>query len=184
MIIRPGQMPGNACMMCGTDLWDVGRYVSTGNLVLCQSCVDILKRAMDNAEAHGEAEVKVPPRVHGEAPDPDAAERIAAAFYATFRSGGGGNLDDYLEDAEELTQYIEQAGSRHPMAPSDVRVEAIRFRSPRLAEVRYQILLGGGPAGFPFQGTAAYRDGKWRVTRQALADVLSRAGVVVPPRRQ
>ena len=184
MIVRPGPMPGNACMMCGTDLWDVARYVSTGNLVLCQSCVDILKQAMDDAEVDGETEVKLPPRVHGAAPDPEAADFIAAAFFATFRSGGAGNLGDYLEDAEELTQYIEQAASRHPMAPSDVRVEAIRFRSPKLAEVRYQILLGGGPAGFPFQGTAAYHDGKWRVTREALAEVLSRAGVVVPPRRR
>jgi hypothetical protein len=174
-------MPGNACMLCGTDLWDVGRYVSSGNVVLCQSCVDVLKQAMDNAEGDGETEVKLPPRIHGEAPDPDAADNIAAAFYATFRSGGSGDLDDYLEDADELTEYIRQAGTRHPMAPSDVRVDAIRFRHPQLAEVRYQILLGGGPGGFPFQGKASYRDGKWRVTREALAEVLSRAGVVVPP---
>ena len=35
---------GSTCMVCGVDLWDVDRYVSAGAVVICQSCVDALKR--------------------------------------------------------------------------------------------------------------------------------------------
>ena len=67
---------GSVCMVCGVDLWDVERYVSVGAVVMCQSCVDALKRALDDADGTGEIEVALPappPRVYGSAPDEEAA---------------------------------------------------------------------------------------------------------------
>src|SRR6202030_2609286 len=80
---------GSVCMVCGVDLWDVERYVSVGAVVMCQSCVDALMRAVDDADGTGEIEVALPalpPRVYGSVPDEEAAAAIARAFTRTFDS--------------------------------------------------------------------------------------------------
>jgi hypothetical protein len=176
---------GSACMVCGVDLWDVERYVSTGAVVICQSCVEVLKRAIDDADDTGEIEVRLPappPRVHGPAPDDEAASEIAWAFTRTFDSDED-QLDDALEDAAELGALLAQARGRvGPTTRFAARVDGIRFRSPDLAEVRFQILMNGNPMG-SFQGSAARRDGRWRVTRETVARLLANYGVTVAPRR-
>ncbi len=184
MIIGPGRFAASNCMVCGADLWDVARYVSAGSVVICQSCVDVLKTAMDRAEGDGETEVVIPPRVHGPVPDEDAVAAVAKAFTMTFGSQYD-DLDDFLEDAAELGALLAEAGRRHGGGGGQysVRVDAIRFPRPDTAEVRFQIVLNGGPAGFAFQGTALRRDGLWRVSRETVARVVSGAGVFVPPRR-
>jgi hypothetical protein len=176
---------GSACMVCGIDLWDVERYVSAGAVVICQSCVEVLKRAMDDTSATGEIEVRLPappPRVHGTAPDDEAAADIARAFVRTFDSDED-QLDGELEDAAELGALLAQArGRAGPAARFAARVDGIRFRSSDLAEVRFQILMNGNPMG-NFQGSAARRGGHWRVTRETIARLLANYGVVVAPRR-
>jgi hypothetical protein len=169
-------------MVCGADLWDVARYVSAGSVVICQSCIDVLKTAMDRAQGDGETEVVIPPRVHGAVPDDDAAAAVAKAFTMTFGSQFD-DLDHYLEDATELGALLAEGARRHGGGSQySARVDAIRFPRPDTAEVRYQIVMNGGPAGFPFQGSAVRRDGHWRVTRETVARALSGAGVFVPPR--
>lgn len=176
---RPG---GSSCMVCGTDLWDVERYASAGAVVICQACVDVLKRAMDDADGTGEIEVTLPPRVHGDAPDAEAAMCVARAFVRTFGSEYD-DLDDYLEDAAELGPLLRQGAVRFgPAAHFTGRVNALRFPRPDVAEVRFQILMNGNPTGWQFEGTAARRDGKWRVTRDTVARVLRTTGVDVPLR--
>jgi hypothetical protein len=160
--------------------------VSAGSVVICQSCVDALKRAMDNADGSGEIEVALPappPRVHGPAPDDEAAAAIAGAFSRTFDSDED-RLDDALEDAVELGALLAQArGRAGPAASFAARVDGIRFRSPDLAEVRFQILMNGNPMG-SFQGSAARRDGHWRVTRETITRLLANYGIAVrAPRR-
>ena len=176
---------GSVCMVCGVDLWDVDRYVSAGAVVICQSCVDALKRVMDDADGTGEIEVRLPappPRVHGAAPDDEAAAAIARAFVRTFDSDED-QLDDDLEDAAELGALLAQArGRAGPTASFAARVDGIRFRSPDRAEVRFQILMNGNPMG-SFQGSAVRRDRHWRVTRETIARLLANYGVAVPPRR-
>jgi hypothetical protein len=183
VILGPGRFSSSNCMVCGADLWDVGRYVSAGSVVICQSCVDVLKTAMDRAQGDGETEVVIPPRVHGPVPDDDAASAVAKAFTMTFGSQYD-DLDDYLEDTDELGPLLAEGARRHGGGSQySARVDAIRFPHPDTAEVRYQIVMNGGPAGFPFEGTAIRRDGCWRVTRETVARALSGAGVFVPPRR-
>src|SRR5262245_16197546 len=95
---------GSLCMACGVDLWDVYRYVSAGSVVICQSCVDALKRAADDAPGAGEIAVEVPaplPRVQGTPPDDEAAAAITRAFTRTFASDVE-DLDNDLEDATEV----------------------------------------------------------------------------------
>jgi hypothetical protein len=153
-------------------------------VVVCQSCVDVLKRAMDDAVGTGETEVIVPPRVHGPVPDDDAAMAVATSFVLTFRSGYD-QLDDHLEDPTELGPLLEQAGAQRSSGGQySARVDAIRFPQPDRAEVRYQILQNGGPAGFAFQGSAILRDGHWLVSRETITRVLASVGVVVPPRAE
>jgi hypothetical protein len=175
---------GSVCMVCGIDLWDVERYASAGAVVICQSCVDVVKRAVDDAGATGEIEVRLPappPRVHGAAPDDEAAAEIAVAFTRTFDSDED-QLEDELEDAAELGALLAQARGRvGPAARFAARVDGIRFRSSDRAEVRFQILMNGNPMG-SFQGSAARRDGHWRVTRETIARLLANYGVVVAPR--
>lgn len=169
-------------MVCGTDLWDVERYASAGSIVICQPCVDLLKRAMDTAESDGETEVTLPPKVYGPVPDDDAAAAVAKAFVLTFRSGFD-ELDDYLEDARELAPLMAQGAARFGHGSQfTARIDAIRFPRPETAEVRYQILMNGNPVGMPFEGTAARRAGKWRVTRETIARALASTGVHLPPR--
>ena len=172
-------------MVCGVDLWDVDRYVSAGAVVICESCVDALKRAMDDADGTGEIEVRVPappPRVHGTAPDDEAAAAIARAFVRTLDSDED-QLDDDLEDAVELGAFLAQARSRAgPAATFAARVDGIRFRSPDRAEVRFQILMNGNPMG-SFEGSAVRLDRHWRVTRETITRLLASYGITVPPRR-
>lgn len=125
----------------------------------------------------------LPPRVHGEAPDPDAAMHVARAFVRTFGSDDD-DLDDYLEDAAELGALLRQGAVRFgPAARFTARVNALRFPRHDLAEVRFQMLMNGNPTGYQFEGTAARSDGTWRVTRDTVARVLRTTGVDVPPRR-
>jgi hypothetical protein len=165
-------------MVCGADLWEVERYVSAGSVVICQPCVDALKRATDEAEQRGEVEVEVvrPARVYGPEPDDEAAHAVAVAFGRTFGSRYE-DLDDYLEDAEEVGGHLRDGAARYgPGAQFTVRVDAVRFPSSDVAEVRFQILMNGNPVG-AFQGTAAKRDGHWRVTRSTVSRLLGTIGV-------
>jgi hypothetical protein len=173
-------------MACGVDLWDVDRYVSVGAVVICESCLDVVTRAVDKAHGSGEIVVHVPaptPRVHGPVPDEDAAAEIASAFVRTFDSDED-QLDDDLEDAAELGALLAQAGARvGPATHFGARVDGIRFRDPNLAEVRFQVLMSGNPVG-SFQGSAArHDDGRWRVTRQTVARLLANYGIEKPARR-
>jgi hypothetical protein len=177
---------GSVCMACGVDLWDVERYLSAGSVVICESCVELLNRAVNDTNASGEIEVRIPvpaPRVHGPVPGDDAVPAITKAFVRTFDSNED-RLDDDLEDATELGALLAQARTRGgPAARFSARVDGIRFRTDDVAEVRYQILMNGNPMG-SFQGSAArHDDGHWRVTRQTVARLLGNYGVQVPPRR-
>jgi hypothetical protein len=179
-----GQMgfpPRSVCMVCGVDLWDVERFASAGSLTVCDSCVDAMKAGLDSADESGEVAVAIPmlpPAVHGDAPDADAAMAIANAFILTFDSNEE-RLDDFLEDATELGALLAQGRVRFgPTSRFGARVDAVRFRRAGHAEVRFRILMNGNPVG-TFQGSASKRDGKWRVTRETVESLLRGYGISV-----
>ena len=171
-------------MVCGVDLWDVERYVSAGSVQVCGLCVDALKAALEETDDIGEIEVIPAPKVHGSAPSDEAAAMVAKAFSRTFGSQYD-ELDDYLEDAHEVGTLLREGARRYgPAVQFSARVDAIRFPRPDLSEVRFQILTGNAPVGYAFQGTAALRDGHWRVTRETVVRILGTVGVNVGhPRR-
>ena len=179
MNVFAARPPGSSCMVCGVDLWDVERYVSAGSVQVCAACVDELKQALDRTDASGEIEVVPAPKVHGSAPNDEAAAMVATAFTRTFGSRYD-DLDDYLEDAEELGKLLRDGAGRYgPGVQFNARVDAIRFPRPDLAEVRFQIIAGNSPMGYAFQGAASLRDGHWRVTRDTVARILGTVGVTV-----
>ena len=81
---------------------------------------------MDAETGTGATEVVIPPRVHGSAPDPEAAAAIAKAFALTFQSGFS-ELDDCLEDAGELGPLLEQAGRQRGAGQYAARVGVAMF---------------------------------------------------------
>jgi hypothetical protein len=179
-----GMGAGFSCMVCGMDLWDVGRYVSAGAVVICDSCIGILKDAVDGAEGSGNTEVMLPPRTSGPVPDDSSAAAIAKAFVMTFGSEYD-DLDDYLEAASELGPVLAQAGAQFGGARFTTRVNRIRFTNADQADVRFQVCMNGALTGWPFQGTAVRGDdGHWRVTRETVWRVVPGGGGPFPgPRR-
>jgi hypothetical protein len=171
-----GPPGGYACMVCSTDLWDVGRYVTAGSVVVCDTCVGILKDAVDAAEGSGKTEVVLPPRVSGPIPDEGAPAAIAKAIAMVFGSEYD-DLDDYLESATEMGEVLAQAGAQYTGSRFTGKVDRIRFTNDNLAEVRFQVCMNGAFNGFPFQGTAARgSDGLWRVTKETIWRVVPGGG--------
>jgi hypothetical protein len=172
------------CSFCGRDLWEVSRYVSAGPVAVCDSCVELARQVLTEAGADSGPEFHLPPRIFGDVPEPEAVEDIQASFRAVFGLDAAGpeELHRYLEDAEELIPYREEAGRRNPIRPSaPTRIERIRFPDDDNAQVRFQIGLAGG--GTPsFEGRATRVGGRWLVTRETVVDVLRQGGVQVPPR--
>jgi hypothetical protein len=167
-----GPPNGAACMVCGTDLWDVERYVDAVAVVICEPCVDRLRDALDTGQPTGAIELRMPPRVHGDAPDEGAVGAVADAFVQTFGCEYH-DLDDYMEDASTLgPQLAGRAQSFGPGARFTARVDRMRFTSPRRAEVRFQICMNGRPV--VTLGGAAVRgaDDNWRVTRGTVMGVM------------
>jgi hypothetical protein len=175
-----------ACLFCGRDLWDVGRYVSSGPVAICDACIADAARALQQAAARGETEVLMPPRVFGGSADADrdSAREIAEAFRGVF--GGAREqpvFSTVLEDGEELGAYLLEGRERHGNVQSSGRVNAVRFTRPDRAEVRFHIDLQRGMGGtFPMIGEAVHRDGRWLVSRETFASVLARGGIQIPPR--
>jgi hypothetical protein len=125
--------------------------------------------------------VVFPPRLFGTAPDDRTVDEVVAVFQTLFGAPPGEPDATAVEEAEDLEPYLAEAGRRHPVRPSAVRVERLRFLDDDSADVEFVIHLHGGP-GFPFSGRAVRRDDQWLVSRDTVARVLQRAGVVVAPR--
>ena len=147
--------------------------MSAGLVSICARCIDDAQRMMTDARVE-DRQLFLPPRVFGEEPDP-------AAHEAVIRAITDPPSRDNLEDFDELEPYLprsRQAPSQHLLAST--RVLRVRFLSPTLAEVQFEIYLGG-QGGFPFTHQVS-RDGQqWLRSREDQAELLRRGGVVVPP---
>jgi hypothetical protein len=173
-----------ACSFCGRDLWDVGRYVSGEQAVICDVCVTAAQRVVADAPPDENALV-MPPRVSGDVPDEKAVGAIEYAVQSVFSNVGDEEWVTCVEDGANLLPARHEVGTRFPMImPSSIRVVRVRFRSPETADVRFTVFLSEGPGapGIPLEGSVARHDGRWRVTRDTYCTAVQRAGVQCPPR--
>jgi hypothetical protein len=166
------------CVLCGRDLRDVSRYVSAGNVAICAECIDIAHRQLLSSADSPEREVLFPPRVFGDAPDNEAVDAITMTISALFGADARVVRDrsEYLDDAHNLDLLFQEAGARHPGLQASTRVDRIRFLDHDNADVRFQIVLGGG-GGPSFDGRVIRRGDNWVATRDTGLRVLALGGV-------
>jgi hypothetical protein len=177
-----GQLNPQVCALCGRDLWEVDRYISTATIKVCDRCITDGHQVLAEAEATGDGpELHLPPRVFGEVPDNDAVPEMVTAFERGFNASDLAERQLYLEDAEGLRPYDEQVTARFPNVASTHRVERIRFQSPERARVHFWITVTSPVVmTFPVDGAAVRIDGRWKVSRATQVELLRRAGVQVP----
>jgi hypothetical protein len=63
-----------------------------------------------------------------------------------------------------------------------VRLDRARFLHARLAEIECRTVAEGPASGQPLSGFAFEQDGRWLISRETLARLLSMGGVSLPPR--
>ena len=170
-----------SCMLCGRDSWEVDHYVTDGNVMVCQVCIQDAAAAMDEAGEETRL-VRLPPRVFGTEPASGAAASIARSVAAVVGPEPDEGWDPYLEDAAEVLPYVLQARQRTPLGTAQGIVRRLRFLSPTTAWVYLAVHLGPGSSGFPFEGPVRLIDGSWKVTRELLAKMIGAAGVELPPK--
>ncbi len=181
-----GRSPGGhpTCSFCGRDLWEVKRYVSASEVMICEECVSAASGALSASGAAPEGEVHFPPRLFGTAPDDRAVDEVVALF--GFFMGAtpleAGSLVGVIEDADELEPYLQEAG-RHPTCPSAIRVERLRFLDDDTAEVEFALVFHGGHQ-LPISGEAVRKAERWLISRETIVRVLQMGGTVVSPRPQ
>jgi hypothetical protein len=170
-----------SCILCGRDSWEVDHYVTDGNVMVCQVCIEDAAAAMDEAGEETRL-VRLPPRVFGKEPTPGAAASIARSIAAMVGPEPDEGWDAYLEDAAEVRPFVLQARQRTPLGGAQGIVRRLRFLSPTTAWVYLAVHLGPGSSGFPFEGPVRLIDGSWKVTRELQAKMLGAAGVELPPK--
>ena len=164
------------CQSCGTDLWDVERYVRAGGVVACGRCLRTMSDALAATDAQGPIDVVVPPRLHGEAPDAAAVAAVTAALFAVFGGGSPEERAVAVENPETLGPLIEQVTQQYLSLDPRLVVDRVRFPDADTAEVRFRFVLHGGPGGIDASGRVLRRDGRWVVTRETVINTLPGGG--------
>ncbi|MBO0731163.1 MAG: hypothetical protein J2P57_18045, partial [Acidimicrobiaceae bacterium] len=164
------------------ELWEVDRFITAGDVKVCEQCVTTAGEVLRAAQLEGRGpELQLPPRAFGEVPDDHALDEIVSVFERVF-SGTVSDADraTFLEDADGLRAYEEEAVERHGRRLTGCRVERVRFIGPVRARVRFTLTLTQGGT-IQMDGIARQRDGLWKVSRDTQVDLLRRIGVQVPP---
>jgi hypothetical protein len=168
------------CLLCGRDLWEVSHYVTNGPVNLCEVCITDSARLVEDASSD-ERSLTLPPRVFGEVPDENAVDEIVLAATKVFEGKSDEELPIFLEDADVLRPFMEQARQRVVAQGITVVVRRVRFDSADVAWMELTIRLGGGGPQVGVEGPIRRIERRWMVTRALMTDILSRAGVPVPP---
>jgi hypothetical protein len=176
---------GHQCSFCSRDLWEVEASVAGRAAAICVECVQAAADALHAAAENGaptHEPLQLPPRVFGPKPmDADAVAGVSAALRATC----GGHprpleeMEAAMEDGAQLAPLILDAGQRFP--GTGLSILGMRFIDDDHAQVRFEIVIGAGGGGMPFQGDVVRRDGRWLVTRGTVLTLLGRAGIHPPP---
>jgi hypothetical protein len=175
------------CSFCRRDLSELEHY-ATGNdatgmpAAICGECIVAAHRALGAAPDEQRILV-LPPRVVGTPPPDDsaAADKIAAAFRAVF-GGSGSEAAADLEHGDELMGRLSRTLRRYPqMHIGDVRIIEVRFITPDLPEVRFNLFLDEVGTGYPNVGTAVRSGDRWLVSAHTILGVLGGLGIELLP---
>jgi hypothetical protein len=179
-----GAFGGNRCAFCDRDLWEVQASVAGPHVAICGDCVEAAAVALRDAAASGAPThdpLPLPPRVFGEPAHTGEAALVVAAVRGAIASElPPDEQAACMEDGARLVPLIEQAGARFRGQQISLVIGALRFVAEHHAQVRYEIVIGGGPR-VPFTGDVVRRDGRWMVTRDTIVHMIGRAGVHPPP---
>jgi hypothetical protein len=179
-MMMPGQHLSNVCLLCGRDLLEVGHYVTNGAVNVCEVCITDSARLVEDASPD-ERSLTLPPRVFGDVPDKNAVGEIVLAATKVFEGKSDEELPLFLEDAYALRPSMQQARQRVATQGITVAVRRMRFDSADVAWTELTIRLGGGGPQVGVAGPIRRIEGRWMVTRELMTDIVSRAGVPVPP---
>jgi Clp amino terminal domain, pathogenicity island component/ClpX C4-type zinc finger len=170
------------CVLCGRDLWEVGRYVRGESGAVCDECISTSAQTLADSSDDRRA-VTLPPRLYGfEEVDPSTPTAITESFQRAFASGAPEEAARVIEDGDAIQPFMAQAGERAPhIRPTGVHVNRIRFTGKNHAEVRFTLELAGGPDGITFDGTAIRQQDRWLVSRETVGQMLAPVGVRLPP---
>jgi len=169
------------CSFCRRDLWEVGRHVSAAAATICEDCISVAARALEEGEASQSGEIPFPPRLFGTAPDDSAVDAVVAVFRFFLEASHieHASLGEVIEDADELEPYLQVAG-RNATRPTAIRFERLRFLDADTAEVEFVIHFHGG-LHLPITGRAVRRNGRWLISRETIVRVLEVRGNAPPP---
>ena len=143
---------GRRCSFCGRDLAHVARYAPGTGVAICDECIVVAYTALEGA-ADEDRILVFPPRVVGSVPltDPPAADQIVDAF-------------------EQIS----------PIAGVSLRLIEIRFMTPDLAELRYNLSVEGVGEDIPWVGIATRSEGAWIVHEEMIPRALIDLGIEPP----
>jgi hypothetical protein len=177
---RPPSMtpgPSDECITCGRDLWEVDHYVTNGTVILCEVCIRDGAALVDAAPPEIRSLV-LPPRVYGDPPDREAVNEIVTSVSRVLDPTFSGDHSPYLEDAETLLPYLQQAGQRFTGQKLIPHIRRVRFSEPKRAWIEVSLLVG---LEVTWNGLVIEDSGRWKVSRDLLTDIVRRAGVHIPP---
>jgi hypothetical protein len=120
-------------------------------------------------------------------PGPEDEDAATAAIQAALDALFGPRGDDLagVEGGEGLGPILDLARERNAgliQGDFSVRLGQTRFVHARLAEIECRTVAGGMANGQPLSGFAFEQDGRWLISRETLARLLSMGGVSLPPR--
>lgn len=178
---RPVIPPVSSCALCGVDLWEAAHFVTGSHVPVCDHCVRTAARLLEVA-APEHRRLVLPPRVSGEIPDEEAPSAIVDAVQLAFcASTGPESLSQVVEEFENVEAYFRRTQRLAPQRDA-TRLNRLRFLTPELAEVRFEITRADSNAS-SFEGRVHWRDGRWMVTVDTVAMVLAPRGSGAPPRK-
>jgi Clp amino terminal domain, pathogenicity island component/ClpX C4-type zinc finger len=170
------------CAFCRRDLSELEHYATGTDAAICGECITAAHRALEAAPDKQQILV-LPPRVVGTPPadDPEAADKIASAYRAVFGPAAAEQAGALEHGDHLMPRVLETLGGYPQMHIGDVRIIEVRFITPDLPEVRFNLHLDEVGTGYPCVGSAVRSGERWLVSAHTILGVLGGLGIELPP---
>jgi hypothetical protein len=180
--VRTASDVGARCSFCLRTVEHVERYVRGRDALICDACVARAQELVAGAGEGGPKRLRLPPPFLPQVQTPEAEAEVVNAFETVFGNDAGVDARLGLIEAsgnlrEVVTQMVAVA---RQFGNPDIWVDMVRFIAHGEADVDYSALLGGGNR-FPMHGDAVLDGGTWKVSRVTYEQMVSMAGVQLPP---